>query len=97
MFARSYFGNIIQHKDDWQHGDYPLKADIFKIAPSNNYLVTSSSGAVYSADVSMNYIGSLPCGSDSFSDVEFSSGGNIIYAGVKTMRAIYMFDYESLN
>jgi hypothetical protein len=90
-------GNFTQHTNDQYHGDHPLDADIFKVAPSNNYLVTSSKGAVYNANSSMTYIGSLPRGSDTFSDFEFNSTATLIYAGLSTQKAIHIYDYQSLN
>jgi hypothetical protein len=90
-------GYFQQHTNDQYHGDHPLDANIFKIAPSNDYLVTSSQGAVYYANSSMKYIGSLPRGLDSFSDFEFNSSATLIYAGLSTQKAIYIYDYQNLN
>lgn len=88
-------GNFTQHKNDKYHGDHPLDPDIFKISPSNNYLITSNKGAIYSADATMTYIGLLPRGSEYFSDFEFSETS--IYAGLSTQKAIFVYDNTSFN
>ncbi len=90
-------GNFLQHTNDKYHGDHPLDPDIFKVAPLNNFLVTSSEGAIYNANSSMTYIGSLPRGSSSFSDFEFNSTATSIYAGLRTQKAIYIYDSQSLD
>ncbi len=90
-------GNFLQHTNDKYHGDHPLDPDIFKVAPLNNFLVTSSEGAIYNANSSMTYIGSLPRGSNSFSDFEFNSTATSIYAGLRTQKAIYIYDSQSLD
>ena len=89
-------GNIVTHKNDSYHGDHPLNANIFKISPLNNYLVTSNQGAVYNANSSMTFIGTLPRGSETFSDFEFNSSATTIYAGLSSKKAIYLYDYQSL-
>jgi hypothetical protein len=88
-------GNFVQHKNDKYHGDHPLDPDIFKISPSNNYLITSNKGAIYSADATMKYIGLLPRGSEYFSDFEFYETS--IYAGLSTQKAIFVYDNTSFN
>lgn len=90
-------GNFVEHTDDKYHGDHSLDPDIFKIAPSNNYLITSSEGTVYKADASMNYVGSLPRGSDFFSDFEFNATGTSIYAGLLAKKEISIYNQQNLN
>ena len=90
-------GIIVENKDDRYHGDHPLDAYLFKVAPNNNFLVTSSKGAVYSADSSMNFSGVLPRGGAVFSDFEFNSNGTAIYAGLSNQKSIYTYDSISLN
>ena len=89
-------GVCIQHEDDPYHGDHPLDANIYKVAPAQNYLVTSKQGAVYDADQTMVYRGMLPGNAAEFSDFEFSNDGSVIYAGSSIHRKILIYDYPSL-
>ncbi|MEP2278757.1 hypothetical protein [Maribacter sp.] len=90
-------GMILEHTNDRYHSDHPLNAYIFEVAPNNNFLVTSSQGAVYSADSSMIFSGVLPRGSGTFSDFEFSSDATYIYAGLSNEKSIYTYDSSTLN
>ncbi|NAS10528.1 hypothetical protein [Poritiphilus flavus] len=90
-------GMFVESKDDRYHGDHPLNARIFKVAPSNGYLVTSSQGAVYSADSNMDYKGVLPRGSGTFSDFEFSADASSIYGALSNSKAINIFNGTNLN
>ena len=85
------------HANDFYHGDHPLDADIFKVAPAHHYLVTSSQGSIYSANSSMSYQGSLPVGFDSFTDFEFSSDASVIYGSFGQSRRIATFAFPSLE
>lgn len=87
-------GNILLHRNDSYHGDHPMDPDIYKIAPSN-ILITSSQGAIYSANSSMNYRGSLPIGVGNFSDFEFNANGTSIYASVQEKKLINIYSATS--
>lgn len=90
-------GFFTSHSNDRYHGDHPLDPYIFKIAPANNFLITSKEGAVYSADSNMEYLGVLPRLSEKFSDFEFNSDASIIYAGLSTDKKIYTYQSSNLN
>jgi hypothetical protein len=90
-------GFILQHADDKYHGDHPLDPNIFRIAPFNNYFITASSGAIYSADAGLTYQGSLPRGADEFTDFEFNSQATQIYAGVQNKKSVFVYTKQTLN
>ena len=83
--------------DDKYHGDYPLDPFIFKIAPSGEYALTSSSGAVYTANSSMTYKGQIQRGTLNFSDFEFSANSSVIYAGTQNRKSIQIAKYPELT
>ena len=89
-------GMFVSHSDDSQHGDYPLDASIFRISPNGSYTITSSQGAVYLANASMEYKGQLQHGSLSFSDFAFSDDGSTIYAATSNRKSIQIGHYPSL-
>lgn len=90
-------GFVINHQNDDYHGDHPLDPDIFKIAPQNNYLITSEKGAIYTADQNMTYKGVLPRGSVLFSDFEFNDNASVIYAASKYENKIYLYNASTLQ
>jgi len=90
-------GKFIEHVNDTYHGDYPLNAEIFRISPNGEYLLTSAGGAIYTANSSMTYLGALPRGSMRFSDFAFDETGTTIYAGMGTARKIQKFNYATLS
>jgi hypothetical protein len=91
-------GNIVESKYDKYHGDYRLDPYTFKVAPANNYLVTSSSGAIYSADSEMDYKGLLLDDQPGkFSDFAFSDDGSQIYAGVSLSKSIFVYDSTTMT
>jgi hypothetical protein len=89
-------GFINLHQDDQYHGDYPLNPRIFRVSNDGTYSITSSNGAVYLANSSMEYKGELQRGSLEFSDFAFSDDGSIIYAGTSNRRSIQLGSYPSL-
>jgi len=52
-------GKITIYKEDTQHGDYPLSDEVFAISDLGNYCITHNSGALYTADNNMTYLGKL--------------------------------------
>jgi hypothetical protein len=90
-------GGDISLTDDAYHGDYPLDARIFKIAPSGEYSITSNSGAVYTANSSMTYRGQVQRGALSFSDFEFDETGATIYAATQNRKSIQIAKYPELT
>lgn len=89
-------GLIVLHQDDQYHGDYPLNPYIFRISDNGVYSITSSSGAVYLANGSMEYKGQLQHGTLEFSDYAFSEDGSIIYAATSNRKSIQIGHYPSL-
>lgn len=89
-------GTFEMHKDDSYHGDYALNPKIFRISDDGTYVITSSSGAVYLANSSMEYKGSLNSGSLNYSDFAFSSDGSVIYAATSNRNSIQIGSYPSL-
>jgi hypothetical protein len=85
------------HMDDPYHGDHPLDPNIYRVSPSEEYLITSSEGAVYNADSSMEYQGQLQHGSLQFSDFAFSADGSTIYAGTQNQASIQVGSYPELT
>jgi hypothetical protein len=90
-------GMIVQHEDDDYHGDHPLDPHIFRISPQGNYTITSSQGAVYSANSSMEYRGQLQRGALAYSDFAFSPDGATIYAGTSNRRSIQIGTFPELT
>ncbi|WP_397446139.1 hypothetical protein [Polaribacter sp. R77954] len=95
-FKLSSSGTIDIHKDDSYHGDHPLDPRIFRISNDGRYVVTSSQGAVYLANDSMEYKGQIQRGSLIFSDFAFSNDGTIIYAATSNRKSIQIGSYPSL-
>ena len=98
----SYFrfdsnGNIVTHTEDRYHGDYPLDHYIYRVSPGGEFLITSGSGAIYTADSTMTYVGQLTLDNPTFSDFAFDARGNTIYAGVSSERSILVYEYPSLT
>lgn len=90
-------GNLLESKSDKYHGDYRIDPYTFKIVPANNYLITSSSGAIYSADPKMDYKGILLDDQPGkFADFDFSDDGAKIYAGVSLSKSVFVYDSASL-
>lgn len=89
-------GTLDIHEDDQYHGDYPLNANIFRISDDGTYVITSSSGAVYLANSSMEYKGQLQSGALNFSDFAFSEDGSIIYAATSNRKSVQIGHYPSL-
>lgn len=75
-------GNFIQHTNDYYHGDYPLDHKIFEFFPSGNKYITSSSGAIYSKN--MTFEATLPRGSLEFTCFYFDAAQHQIYCGTKS-------------
>ena len=90
-------GKILLHQDDTYHGDHPLDANIFRISTNGEYVVTSSTGAVYSATKSMIYKGMIDRGALYFSDFVFSKDGNTIYAGTSNRTSLQIVKYPELT
>lgn len=84
------------HQDDQYHGDYPLDPNIFRISSCGRYSITSSYGAVYYANASMEYKGQLQRGALLYSDFAFSDDGSIIYAATSNRKSIQIGHYPSL-
>lgn len=89
-------GYFLNHNDDDYHGDHPLYHEIFRISSDGAYLVTSSEGAVYTADSNMTYLGQLPRGDIEFSDFAFNSNSNTIYGSSDDSTIIKMYTYPGL-
>ena len=85
------------HQDDSYHGDHPLRASIFRASPSGEYVITSSRGAVYSADGNMTYKGQLQHGGLSYSDYAFNEDGGTIYAATSDRKSVQVGSYPSLE
>lgn len=96
-FELNKSGEILLHKDDTQHGSYPLNADIFRISKSGDYLVTGAEGAVYLTAQSMEYKGQIQRGSLTFSDFAFSDDGQTIYAATQNRKSIQIARYPQLS
>jgi len=90
-------GMITLHADDAYHGDHPLDPRIFRISPQGDYVITSSEGAVYSANSSMEYRGQLQRGALSYSDFAFSPDGKVIYAATSNRTSIQIGSYPALT
>lgn len=90
-------GTFEIHSDDSYHGDYSLSSSIFRISDDGTYTITSSNGAVYLANSSMEYKGELQSGSLSYSDFAFSDDGSIIYAATSNRKSIQIGHYPALN
>lgn len=90
-------GTFALHSDDSYHGDYPLNASIFRVSADGSYAITTSSGAVYTANSTMEYRGQLQRGALEFSDFAFSNDGSIIYAATSNRNSIQMGHYPSLT
>lgn len=95
-FDLSEDGSFELHEDDDYHGDYPLNARIFRVSDDGTYSITSSRGAVYLANSSMEYKGELEQGSLDYSDFAFSDDGSIIYAATSNRKSIQLGNYPSL-
>jgi hypothetical protein len=76
------------------HGDYPLAGDLLKVCGAKGYLITSTSGVVYTADAQMLYKGTL--GYNDFYDFAFSASGDTILAASRNSRQIYRYSYPGL-
>jgi hypothetical protein len=90
-------GEILVHKDDTQHGSYPLDANIFRISGSGEYVVTGAEGAVYLAAESMEYKGQIQRGSLMYSDFAFSEDSKTIYAATQNRKSIQIARYPQLT
>ncbi|WP_110311050.1 hypothetical protein [Dysgonomonas alginatilytica] len=90
-------GEILSHKDDSYHGDYPLDPNIFRILSNGEFVVTGQEGAVYSAANTMIYKGVINRGAPNFSDFAFSNNGNIIYAGTSNRNSLQVVKYPQLT
>ena len=90
-------GNFVQHQNDIPHGGPPLDARIFKVSPNAEFVITSSVGAVYSANSGMAHLGGLARGSRTFTDFDFDSTGNVIYATVEGEALLQVYAYPSLQ
>jgi hypothetical protein len=90
-------GNIIQHLDDFYHGDYPLDYRIFEFFPSGNKYITSSSGAIYTKN--MVFEATLPRGSLEFTSFYFDVPQRQIYCGTtsKTIEVYSELDYTHIR
>ncbi len=89
-------GTIDLHQDDQYHSEYPLNANIFRVSDDGTYVITSSYGAVYIANSSMEYRGELQRGTLHFSDFAFSEDGSTIYAATSNRKSIQIGHYPSL-
>ena len=90
-------GTFLAHEDDDQHGGSPLDANLFYASPNGEFVITSSSAAMYSATSSMAYLGQLPRGTRQFEDYTFSADGNAIYAAVTAEQLILEYTYPSMQ
>lgn len=90
-------GKFEMYKEEQNYGHHPLNPYIFRIAPSGDYLLTSSSGTLFKADESMEALGSLPGGDLSFSDFAFDNISETIYAGCSNARLIQLYNYKTLE
>ncbi|MEE9553406.1 MAG: Ig-like domain-containing protein, partial [candidate division Zixibacteria bacterium] len=86
-------GNFLQHNNDSYHGDHSLDAAIYSVSPSGDYVISSSSGSVYSADSSMTFLANIPGGGGEFTDFEFDATGDIIYAAIGNMKSVKLISY----
>lgn len=96
-YKLDYSGNFVQHHNDIYHGDYPLKAQIFRISSDGSYCITSQEGAVYLANSSMEYKGVLHAGSLAYSDFAFSDDGSTIYAATSNRKSNQIGSYPALT
>jgi hypothetical protein len=62
-------GHFLEHADDSQHGEPPLGANLFYTTPKEEFVITSSSAAMFSANSSMSYLEQLPRGGRIFTDL----------------------------
>ena len=90
-------GMITLHANDQYHGDYPLDPNIFRISPQGDYVITSSWGAVYSANSSMEYRGELQRGALEYADFAFSPDGRTIYAATRNRPSVQIGQYPELT
>jgi hypothetical protein len=90
-------GKFILHKDDSYHGDHPLDPNIFRISPNGEFVVTGNVGAIYGANGSMLYKGTVDRGTLYFSDFAFSTNGNTIYAGTSNRNSLQIIKYPELT
>jgi hypothetical protein len=89
-------GSFEIHLDDKYHGDHPLDPYIFDISDNGEYVITSSSGAVYLANSTMEYKGQFGPGTLQYSDFAFSSDGAKIYAATSNRKSIQIGSYPAL-
>jgi hypothetical protein len=59
-----------------------------RLSVSNQFIVTSREGFIYSADQNMTHVGTITQGGANQADFEFSAEGNTIYFTVTNQRAI---------
>ena len=89
--------SFIEYFDDSQHGSYPLDSRIYRVSLNSEFVLTSSSGAAYKADNTMEYLGQIQRGSLYFSDYAFSDDGNTIYAATSNFNSIQVANYPDLT
>lgn len=89
-------GNFTFFKEDQQHGDHPLSYITFKVAGSGEFVITSTSGTMYKADSTMEYLGELSSGEIQFSDFIFDDNQKM-YASSSNNKSIYVYSVSGFN
>lgn len=79
-------GFVTNKTDDPYSWDYEMEPE--RTAVSDQYVVTSREGFVYTADHNMTYIGTITAGEDAQSDFEFGSSSNTVYSAVTDRRSV---------
>ncbi|WKZ61320.1 MAG: hypothetical protein QY309_07490 [Cyclobacteriaceae bacterium] len=79
-------GFLISRTDDPYGYDYEMESD--RLCVSDDYIVTSREGFIYTANQSMTYVAKINQGGSDKADFEFSSNGNTIYATVTNQNSI---------
>jgi len=92
-------GRFEIHQNDQYHGNHPMDPSIFRISDNGEYVITSSCGAVYLANSSMEYKGlfGIEYGEIQYSDFAFSSDGATIYAATSNRKSIQIGSYPSFK
>lgn len=89
-------GDFLMAMESSYHGDHPMDPRIYRASPGGQFVITSASGAIFTADSSMTYEGRLTDGSPGLSDFAFDASGSAIYAGVDAQRLVLVYEYPSL-